>query len=136
MSEKEPLLSRNLLWIILIVFLAYLMVAVHTGYANLWPIAFAALIFLVALRFRPAREALTKSLSALSVPSGSKYRRLVSWVETNTPARFDGSQPVEEVEQHLKTKFEEFKKQGWKEERLTGFKWFIESRMYDGLLKK
>lgn len=62
------------------------------------------------------------------------YHRLVTWVERNTPAKFDGSQPPEVVKEHLEVKLAELKRKGWSERRLAGFRWFVESQAYDQLL--
>jgi len=67
---------------------------------------------------------------------GTSYHRLVTWVERNTPAKFDGSQPAEVVKEHLEVKLAELKRKGWSERRLAGFKWFVESQAYDQLLQK
>lgn len=73
--------------------------------------------------------------SANAQPRG--YQKLVAWVEQNTPARFDGSQPPEMVKKHLEEKLVELQKQkGWSKKRLAGFKHFVESRSYDRLITK
>lgn len=65
------------------------------------------------------------------------YQKLVAWVEQNTPARFDGSQPSEMVKRHLEEKLAELQKhRGWSKKRLAGFKQFVESRSYDRLITK
>lgn len=54
---------------------------------------------------------LRKLFSALFSGGGSypkSYHRLVAWVEDNTPAKFDGSQPPGEVEGHLEAKLADF----------------------------
>ncbi len=68
--------------------------------------------------------------------SSRGYHRLVAWAESNTAAKFDGSQPAEEVGQHLKAKLDELETQGMDLKQLAGLKAFIESRSYNKLIKK
>ena len=66
---------------------------------------------------------------------GPHYRRLVAWVETNTPARFDGSQSAADVRKHIQEKITELR-QHRRSRELRGLQKFIESQRYEKLIRK
>lgn len=133
--KKEPTLpTGRFIWLILAVVAVVFVVSpvlAPFGISGNWTYALVLLAVYFVYKFSTAGGSLLSGMG-----SAGRYNRLVAWVEDNTPAKFDGSQPPEEVEDHLEAKLADFKKQGWSEERLAGFKWFVESRMYENLLKK
>ena len=65
-----------------------------------------------------------------------QYRRLVTWIESTSGARFDGSQPAGEVEQHLRAKLSELESAGMPEKHIRGFRRFVESSAYEQLIEE